>query len=160
MKKVDRAICWSGSNTSWPWINHNNVNQLLVYQELTMTPSSEQGWSIKNRETTWSHDMFLSVQQHADGDLTPCCVFTVGAETPLGCPRNTLKMNVQWECFHRVCWVWFISCSLVDWTGWVSKTSAISGSTICLFMMDWKQSLRWRLVSHTYCCMFKYNQIT
>lgn len=62
-----------------------------------MTPSSEQGWSIENKETV--HEVmtrFLSLQQHPDlTSPTSCCVFTVGVETQLGFPRNTLKTNVQ-----------------------------------------------------------------
>lgn len=45
----------------------------------------------QQRDCTWGHDMFPTVQQHSDP--TPCCAFTVGAETQ--CPRNTLKMNIR-----------------------------------------------------------------
>lgn len=96
MEEVERTICWSGGNTSWPQSNHNNVNQLLVHQESTMTHSSYEVWSIKNKETI--HKVMASFQLTS---LTLCCVFTVGAETELGCPHNTLTMTVQWQCFHR-----------------------------------------------------------
>lgn len=65
-----------------------------------MTPSSEKCWSVENKETV--HEVmtrFLSVQQHPDPtSLTPCCVFTVGVETQLGFPRNTLKNECTERC--------------------------------------------------------------
>lgn len=96
MKKADRPICWSRSKKSWPQINHEDVNQLLFHQELTMTPFLRTGLEHQEqRDCTWGHDMFLSVQQHSDlTDLTPRCVFTARADTQLRRPHNTLKMNV------------------------------------------------------------------
>lgn len=55
-----------------------------------MTHSSYEVWSIKNKETI--HKVMASFQLTS---LTPCCVFTVGAETELGCPHDTLTMSVR-----------------------------------------------------------------
>lgn len=61
---VDKTVCRSGSYKSWPWINHYNVNQLLVSPGTHPDPYYEQCWSTKKkRDCTWGLDLFLAIQQ-------------------------------------------------------------------------------------------------